>query len=194
MEIQKIFSDISGEERLYSVLMSEKEAALFSEIQGGGLIGSTIFGPLFYGGKKIHDHHKILSTPKEKETARNEEHGKDIKIPVKFNLQCNMTKNLIIHTNSSYSFDKKDFEHKISSVLDECFEEISRMTNGRISKEKVRKSFELTGINILGKYGQYALEFKSIKPDYFFDYPNLRTMIIIDFKTNQIVDIHRLKW
>ena len=36
MEIQKIFSDISGEERLYSVLMSEKEAALFSEIQGGG--------------------------------------------------------------------------------------------------------------------------------------------------------------
>ena len=105
-----------------------------------------------------------------------------------------MTKNLIIHTNSSYSFDKKDFEHKISSVLDECFEEISRTTNGRISKEKVRKSFELTRINILGKYGQYALEFKSIKPDYFFDYPNLRTMIIIDFKTNQIVDIHRLKW
>ena len=70
MEIQKIFSDISGEERLYSVLMSEKEAALFSEIQGGGLIGSTIFGPLFYGGKKIHDHHKILSTPKEKKNCQ----------------------------------------------------------------------------------------------------------------------------
>ena len=33
MEIQKIFSDMYGEERLYSVLMTEDEVALFSEIQ-----------------------------------------------------------------------------------------------------------------------------------------------------------------
>ena len=32
MEIQKIFSDMYGEERLYSVLMTEEEVALFSEI------------------------------------------------------------------------------------------------------------------------------------------------------------------
>lgn len=33
MEIQKIFSDMYGEERLYSVLMTEDEVALFSELQ-----------------------------------------------------------------------------------------------------------------------------------------------------------------
>lgn len=32
MEIQKIFSDMYGEERLYSVLMTEDEVALFSEV------------------------------------------------------------------------------------------------------------------------------------------------------------------
>ena len=33
MEIQKIFSDMYGEERLYSVLMTEDEVALFSEVK-----------------------------------------------------------------------------------------------------------------------------------------------------------------
>jgi hypothetical protein len=33
MEIQKIFSEIDTDEKLYSVLMSEEELALFSEIQ-----------------------------------------------------------------------------------------------------------------------------------------------------------------
>ena len=33
MEIQKIFSEIDTDERIYSVLMSEDELALFSEIQ-----------------------------------------------------------------------------------------------------------------------------------------------------------------
>ena len=33
MEIQKIFSEIDTNEKLYSVLMSEDELALFSEIQ-----------------------------------------------------------------------------------------------------------------------------------------------------------------
>lgn len=33
MEIQKIFSDMYGEERLYSVLMTEDELALFSEVK-----------------------------------------------------------------------------------------------------------------------------------------------------------------
>ena len=33
MEIQKIFSDMYGEEHLYSVLMTEDEVALFSELQ-----------------------------------------------------------------------------------------------------------------------------------------------------------------
>ena len=33
MEIQKVFSDMYDEERLYSVLMNEDELALFSEIQ-----------------------------------------------------------------------------------------------------------------------------------------------------------------
>ncbi len=33
MEIQKVFSDMYDEERIYSVLMSEDELALFSEIQ-----------------------------------------------------------------------------------------------------------------------------------------------------------------
>ena len=33
MEIQKIFSDMYGEERLYSVLMTEEELALFSEVK-----------------------------------------------------------------------------------------------------------------------------------------------------------------
>lgn len=33
MEIQKIFSEINTDEKLYSVLLSEDELALFSEIQ-----------------------------------------------------------------------------------------------------------------------------------------------------------------
>ena len=33
MEVMKIFSDIEGDERLYSVLMDEEEMYLFSEIQ-----------------------------------------------------------------------------------------------------------------------------------------------------------------
>lgn len=33
MEIQKIFTDTEGYERLYSVLLSEEELSLFSEIQ-----------------------------------------------------------------------------------------------------------------------------------------------------------------
>ena len=33
MEIIKVFSDIEGDERLYSVLMNEEELVLFSEIQ-----------------------------------------------------------------------------------------------------------------------------------------------------------------
>ena len=33
MEIQKIFTDTEGYEKLYSVLMSEEELTLFSEIQ-----------------------------------------------------------------------------------------------------------------------------------------------------------------
>ena len=33
MEIQKVFSDVSNEERLYNILMSEDEMALFSEFQ-----------------------------------------------------------------------------------------------------------------------------------------------------------------
>ena len=35
MEIQKIFSEINTDERLYSVLLSEDELALFSELQKG---------------------------------------------------------------------------------------------------------------------------------------------------------------
>lgn len=33
MKIQKIFSEVNTEEKLYSVLMTEEELALFSEIQ-----------------------------------------------------------------------------------------------------------------------------------------------------------------
>ena len=33
MEIQKVFSDVSNEERLYSILISEDEMALYSEFK-----------------------------------------------------------------------------------------------------------------------------------------------------------------
>lgn len=33
MEIMKIFSDVEGTEKLYSVLMNEEELALFSEVK-----------------------------------------------------------------------------------------------------------------------------------------------------------------
>lgn len=37
MEIQKVFSNVSNEERLYSILMSEDEMALYSEFQKNNL-------------------------------------------------------------------------------------------------------------------------------------------------------------
>ena len=37
MEIQKVFSDVSNEERLYNILMSEDEMALYSEFQKNNL-------------------------------------------------------------------------------------------------------------------------------------------------------------
>ncbi len=62
MEIQKIYSEVNTDERLYSVLLSEDELALFSEIQKsyslrsisgygtgyivGGLVGDSIGGKI----------------------------------------------------------------------------------------------------------------------------------------------------
>ena len=37
MEIQKVFSDVSNEERLYNILMSEDEMALYSEFKKNAL-------------------------------------------------------------------------------------------------------------------------------------------------------------
>lgn len=37
MEIQKVFSDVSNEERLYNILMSEDEMALYSEFKKNNL-------------------------------------------------------------------------------------------------------------------------------------------------------------
>ena len=38
MEIQKVFSDVSNEERLYNILMSEDEMALYSEFKKNNLM------------------------------------------------------------------------------------------------------------------------------------------------------------
>ena len=61
MEILKIFSDANDEERLYSVLLSEEELALFSENNGlgtGAKVGLGVAGATaatgagIYGAKK----------------------------------------------------------------------------------------------------------------------------------------------
>lgn len=93
MEIQKIFSDLEGREKIFSVLMSDKEYNLFNEIQSLysdnaegssipvdellelGALGGTV-GGVGLGSYGLYKKHRLLKEGKKKEIEKAIEHIK----------------------------------------------------------------------------------------------------------------------